>query len=148
MTISLHHSPSTHSGKFQQTVAMESTHLPKPTHAPIMLIARTHPQHSPLAMLRIIAVRLGFEPSCFQSRSRAREVVDLRFLGAFVLRQYYPTITLKQIAGYFGGKDHSTVINAITRAQELLATGDDLFTRQYITAISAINLWLKETPLA
>jgi chromosomal replication initiation ATPase DnaA len=86
--------------------------------------------------------------SDFTLKSRVRDVVELRFLGAYLLRQYYPGITLKQISILFGGQDHSSIINSIQRAVDMLQTKDEIFLYKYQTTQKAINEWLRKDVLA
>ena len=95
-------------------------------------------------MLQLIASVLGMAPEMFASKSRKTEIVDLRFIGAHILRRFYPRITLKQIGSYFGGKDHSSIINALTRADELLYVNDPIFSYKYIMAFNTVTKWVRE----
>lgn len=99
---------------------------------------------SPEQMLQIIAGALNMSIACFQDRTRNRNVVEMRFLAALLLRRFYPGITLKQIALLFGGQDHTSVMNALIRANDLLDIHDTLFTSKYNKALNTINQWLKE----
>jgi len=110
----------------------------------LVLCPSENVRKAPEQMLRIIANSLNVSTQYFQLKGRQREIVELRFLSALLLRRYYPNITLKQIALLFGGQDHTSVMNALTRATELLEINDALFTRKYDAAINAVNSWLKE----
>jgi len=99
---------------------------------------------TPNEMLYIIAATLNMDPESFSIKGRSREVVELRFLGALLLRRYFPDIRLRQIAELFGGQDHTSVINAVTRANELLYTHDLAFTTKYNNTIKIVNQWIKE----
>lgn len=52
------------------------------------------------------------------SASRKRHVVAARQAAAWVLRHAYPQISLQTIGEQLGGRDHSTIIYAITRTTE------------------------------
>ena len=101
---------------------------------------RKKPEH----MLRLVANSLNVGYEQFQAKTRKREIVELRFIGALLLRRFYPHVTLKQIGSLFGGQDHTSVINAISRAYNLLETNDIIFCTKYNNAINTVNLWLRE----
>ena len=98
---------------------------------------------TPEHMLHIIAAALNEHPGTYKLKTRIRNVVELRFIAALCLRSNFPMITLQQIAAFFGGQDHSSVINGLTRAYELIYAGDESFTKKYKTALAAVNLWLR-----
>ncbi len=98
---------------------------------------------TPQRMLHVIALALDMSPECYKMKTRVRNIVELRFLGGLLLRQYFPALTLCQIAAYFGGQDHSSVINAISRAHNLLYVGDAQFLKKYTTVLKSVNTWLK-----
>ncbi len=97
----------------------------------------------PKRMLDVIAIALGMSPGCYKLRSRLRNIVELRFVGALFLRMHFPNVTLSQIASLFGGQDHSSVISGIARANNLLYTGDERFMTKYNNALNSVNLWLE-----
>ncbi len=99
---------------------------------------------SPDKMLQVIASTLQMEYGYFQTKTRKREIVELRFLASLLLRRYYPNITLKQIAQLYGGQDHTSVMNGLARANELLDINDPVFCFKYLSAVTAINGWIKE----
>jgi chromosomal replication initiation ATPase DnaA len=101
------------------------------------------PTKSPDKMLEIIAGAAQMDHQLFSMKTRKREVVELRFLASLLLRKYYPGITLKQIAQLYGGQDHTSVMNGLARANDLLDINDPVFTYRYLTAVTAINHWVK-----
>ncbi len=98
---------------------------------------------TPEHMLHIIAAALNEHPATYRLKTRIRNVVELRFIAALCLRSNFPTITLQQIAAFFGGQDHTSVINGLTRAYALIYAGDESFTKKYKAALAAVNLWLR-----
>jgi chromosomal replication initiation ATPase DnaA len=99
---------------------------------------------TPEGMLEVIAIALDMAPACYRMRSRERNIVELRFITAMFLRVHFPYVTLQQIAGFFGGLDHSSVISGLTRAHNLIYTGDLRFVKKYNIALKAVNLWLEK----
>jgi chromosomal replication initiator protein len=110
----------------------------------LVLCPSENPRKSPEQMLCVVARALGLLPDVFREKNRNRKVVEVRFVAALLLRYYYPTITLKQIGLLFGGQDHTSIINAISRGQNLLYTSDLVFTAQYNNAQNTVNQWLQE----
>lgn len=99
---------------------------------------------TPERMLEVIAIALDMSASCYRMKSRERNIVELRFIAAMFVRMHFPHVTLQQIAAYFGGLDHSSVISGLTRAHNLIYTGDLRFMKKYNTALKAVNLWLEK----
>ncbi len=93
-------------------------------------------------MLRIVALALDMSPSCFHMKTRAREVSELRFIAAVLLRSNFPQITLQKIGSLFGGQDHSSVLNGLSRAYDHIYTGDTRFLNKYNKALQSVNIWL------
>ncbi len=98
---------------------------------------------TPDRMLRIIAMALDMSPSCFRLKTRARKIAEMRFIAAVLLRSNFPKITLQQIAAFFGGQDHTSVLNGLARAYELIHAGDPQFILKYNKALQSVNIWLR-----
>lgn len=109
----------------------------------VMVLHPENEMKKPEKMLQVIATALGMTPESYRVKSRARDLCELRFLGAMFLRTHFPRVTLYQIAGMFGGQDHTSVINGLARAHNLIYTGDLTFVRKYEQSLQAVNLWLK-----
>ncbi len=99
---------------------------------------------TPEHMLKVIALALNLSPKCYKMKTRARHIVELRFIGAMLLRMHFPRITLQQIATLFGGLDHTSVISGLARANNLIYTGDVRFLKKYNTALKTVNVWLRK----
>jgi chromosomal replication initiation ATPase DnaA len=110
----------------------------------VVLFETDRPGRSPEDLLAVIARAIGMNPMCFRMNDRSRNIAELRFLGTLFLRKHFPTVTLKQIGTLFGGKDHSTVVYALTRAKMLLSVRDAAFTEKYKSALKSVNQWLAE----
>lgn len=98
---------------------------------------------TPEKMLRIIAIALDMSPECYKMKTRVRSIVELRFIAAMLLRNNFPEVTLHQIAAYFGGQDHTSVMNGLARAYDLIYAGDQRFIKKYNTALQSVNTWLR-----
>ena len=98
---------------------------------------------TPEKMLRVIAIALDMNPACYKMKTRVRSIAELRFIAAMLLRSNFPKITLHQVAALFGGQDHTSVISGLTRAYDLISTGDQRFIKKYNTALQSVNTWLR-----
>jgi len=96
----------------------------------------------PQEMLKVIAAALSMDPAAYSLKTRIREVVELRFIAALLLRMHFPKCTLAQIAVLFGGQDHSSILSGLARAYGLIASGDAQFTNKYNTVVEKVNTWL------
>lgn len=97
---------------------------------------------TPQRMLHVIALALDMNPEGYRMKTRVRSIVEMRFIASVFLRQYFPALTLQQIAAYFGGQDHSSVINGISRAYALIHTRDSQFLTKYNTALKSVTAWM------
>lgn len=75
---------------------------------------------------RVIADAYGLDVDDLSSSSRAGHVVWPRHVAMYLSREH-TSETLPAIGRHFGGRDHTTVINACKRASERLATDPDEF---------------------
>lgn len=112
-------------------------------HVSIMLYPTETRVKTPGQMLNVIALALDMDPKSYRMKKREREIVELRFIAAMLLRNNFSDLTLSQIAALFGGQDHSSVINGLARAYNLIHTGDLHFIHKYNTALNAVSRWLK-----
>jgi len=110
----------------------------------LVLCPSDNPRKTPEQLLWVVAQALKMSPENYYIKNRKREIVELRFVAALLLRRYFPAITLKQIALLFGGQDHTSVMNALTRAQNLLYTQDPAFTNQYDHAYNKVHQWIND----
>jgi len=99
---------------------------------------------TPWKMLEIVASALDLSPACYSLKSRARDIAELRFIGALMVRRHFHSITLNQVAAFFGGQDHSSIISGMARANNLIYTGDERFMKKYYTALKMVNIWLRK----
>ena len=110
----------------------------------IMLLPEYMGTRTPQLMLTVIANALNMDVACYKHRSRKRNYVELRFIAAYLLRKFFPNLTLADITILFGGMNHTTIINGIERVAELIATNNELFTAKYETALNSVNIWLRK----
>lgn len=99
---------------------------------------------TPEDMLVIIVLSLGMRMDDYSRKCKKPNVVTLRFLAATFLRHYWPKLSLKKIASYFGGQDHTTIVNALKTSAIWLDNGDSVFTSKYYIVKEAIEKWLKQ----
>jgi hypothetical protein len=75
------------------------------------------------------------KPTCLQSRSRNRPLVELRNIFCLLARQMGYSLT---VIGKFLGKDHTTVIHAITACKNLLETCEP-FQHKYTSILKTLK---------
>lgn len=63
----------------------------------------------------------GIDPNKVREKTRKQEIVEARQIAMFLSKKFTKS-SLKTIGLHFGGRDHSTVIHAITTIEERLTT--------------------------
>ena len=109
----------------------------------VMLCPIDYAAQTPEQMLDIVAMTLNISTGCYKMKTRTRDVVELRFIAALLLRMHFPRFTLTQIAALFGGQDHSSVLSGIARAHSLIYSGDKGFITKYEEVLKTVNSWLR-----
>lgn len=112
-------------------------------HLTMVLYATEASVKTPERMLRVVATALNMSPDCYRMKTRIRNIAELRFIAAMLLRSNFPKITLHQVAALFGGQDHTSVMSGLSRAYDLIYTGDQRFIDKYNKALQAVNVWLR-----
>jgi hypothetical protein len=74
-------------------------------------------------IIALVAIRYGSTSYELIGRSRVRTVAVPRNLAMFLARKIEHA-SFASIGKQFGGRDHSTVVNAVNEAEELIAGGD------------------------
>ncbi|MBI4717048.1 MAG: chromosomal replication initiator protein DnaA [Planctomycetes bacterium] len=77
------------------------------------------------AVLDAVARRFGVKVSELQSKRRSREITHPRHLCMYLCRQL-TSKSLEEIGGYFGGRDHTTVLHAVRTITEEAAADASL----------------------
>lgn len=113
----------------------------------LVLCPDYHTSKTPQQLLKVVAAALCMDTACYTTKSREKDFVDLRFIGASLLRCYFPGITLHEITFLFGGQDHTSIMNGLSRAAMLLDSGDERFTGKYDVALKAVNTWIRKEVL-
>lgn len=78
----------------------------------------------------------GLEPFVLLMKCRKTHIKDCRFMAIKRLRQN--GYTLKKIRSFFGYSCHSTIINAVEQANNLIET-DDNFRMTYLELMAKTN---------
>ena len=69
-------------------------------------------------MLEASAKLFGLTVEDIIGKARTRDLVDARHIAMYVCRQLTnPPLSFPQIAKAFGGRDHTTVMNAVQRIE-------------------------------
>lgn len=95
------------------------------------------PSTAQVALRDAVARAFGFEPSALVGQSRRKPVVLARHAAVWVMRNRWPSMSYPQIGKMLGGRDHSTMINALQLTikrrqsdQKLRALTDALLARR------------------
>jgi chromosomal replication initiator protein len=75
---------------------------------------------------RIVADHFRVKMSDMKSNTRAKPIVVPRQISMYLIKKFLDK-SLVDIGKAFGGKDHTTVMNAIERVQYLQSTDQDIF---------------------
>jgi len=76
-------------------------------------------------VLETVAKEFGVLPRELQSRRRIKSVVIPRHIGIYLSRRL-TRHSLEEIGGFFGGRDHSTVLHSIRKVEELVEADADI----------------------
>lgn len=71
-----------------------------------------------------VAEKWGLKASDLTSKSRVRYLAWARFEAAYRLRTECPWLSLPTIGRRLGGRDHTSILNAVRRYQELTVSGE------------------------
>ena len=102
------------------TVAMAQAQL-----ADILSATATKPR-TDSEMLAEIAVYVGHSVEALQGKSRQRPLVSARQIAMYVFRDT-TDLSFPAIARLFGGRDHTTVIHAVTKVERLMREDKQTF---------------------
>lgn len=94
--------------------------------------------HTPSRIASEVASKFGVTVADLKSARRARRLLVPRQLAIYLTRTLTDA-SLNEIGGFFGGRDHSTVANALRRAEHLI--GEDSTIRDHMDQIrSALHI--------
>ncbi len=82
----------------------------------------------------------GLDPDQLKTRTREREVVLARQIGFYLARKMTGR-SLPEIGRQFGGFDHSTIVHAIRRIDELLISNPEIRTDVDMISGALLNGW-------
>lgn len=82
-------------------------------------------QKSTENLIITVAEVFGVTPAALTSRSQRRYIFEARAAAAWLLRMCYPVLGLVEIGELLGGRDHTTIMNAIQRVEQRRAVDAD-----------------------
>lgn len=77
-------------------------------------------------IMRIVCDHFNVKPCDLKSRTRAKPIVVPRQIAMYLIKKFLDK-SLVDIGKAFGGKDHTTVMNALERVQYLQSNDQDIF---------------------
>lgn len=102
-----------------------------------------NPKLDAASLVRVVCNALGETEAACHHRSREPRYVHLRALCVYFVRQYYPDMTLKNVANtVMGHDDHTQVIYYTNWMEKELDSNDDPeFKKKYDAALQAATQW-------
>ena len=76
-------------------------------------------------IIKVIARELNIKPSDIKSKKRAQPIVEARRIGIYLAKTLTPENKMKDLAEFFGLKDHTAVSHAMRKINELLQTDEN-----------------------
>ncbi len=76
-------------------------------------------------IIRVIARELNIKPSDIKSRKRSKPIVEARRIGIYLAKTLTPENKMKDLAEFFGLRDHTAVSHAMKKINELLQTDEN-----------------------
>jgi len=81
------------------------------------VFTQTRAQPSMEEILKVVTAHFNMKLSELQSKRRSNLIVLPRQIGMYLIRKS-TRHSLEEIGGFFGGRDHSTVLYALERIEE------------------------------
>jgi len=81
-----------------------------------------------MTIQQMVAAEWGVTPEGLQSKTRTKTLTTPRQVAMHLCRELLG-LQLVEIGNAFGGRDHSTVIHSLERAQEMIGE-DDIFRKR------------------
>lgn len=76
-------------------------------------------------IIKVIARELNVKPSDIKSKKRSQPIVEARRIGIYLAKSLTPENKMKDLAEFFGLKDHTAVSHAMKKINELLKTDEN-----------------------
>jgi Bacterial dnaA protein helix-turn-helix len=111
----------------------------------LLVVGPLPPDSNGMGLAQVVANALGFTMDEFKTHSRRRQFVDLRHIAAFLIRQYYPELTLEQIGPIVGHRDHTTTMNSIKVCRKFIDQKDPTFLPKYEQCLNAVTQWIRDS---
>lgn len=85
--------------------------------------AEVSPNNGMLSVVREMARQTGYDEKDIRGLSRLRSLTRIRFRAMLEIRRRFPEASTREIGEIFGGRDHTTVMHALKRAEEMFGQG-------------------------
>ncbi len=76
-------------------------------------------------IIKIIAHELNIKPSDIKSKKRSKPIVEARRIGLYLSKVLIPENKMRDLAEFFGHKDHTAVSHAMKKINQLLANDEN-----------------------
>ena len=85
------------------------------------MVKESHTQISIESIQNYVCDYFGIDTNKVREKTRKQEIVEARQIAMY-LSKHFTKSSLKTIGLHFGGRDHSTVIHAISTVEERIST--------------------------
>ncbi|MDO3641948.1 helix-turn-helix domain-containing protein [Mucilaginibacter sp. L3T2-6] len=89
-------------------------------------------------IIKLIGDTFGISAANIKGKSRQEDIVDARYIAIYFIKRNNRNISLKQLGAIFSKRDHSTMIYALDKFNNLYAT-DRHFKRKVQLIESRLN---------
>lgn len=89
-------------------------------------------------IIGVVARHFLTSPEQMKGKSRERHICEARFTAMRIIKDNIPGLALKQIGGYFGNRDHSSVIHAVNTHADLCKMSWE-FAKKYKTIRAEVD---------
>ena len=80
-------------------------------------------------IIKVIARELNIKPSDIKSKKRAQPIVEARRIGIYLAKTLTPENKMRDLAEFFGLKDHTAVSHAMKKINELLQNDENFYVK-------------------
>jgi chromosomal replication initiator protein len=88
----------------------------------VMPFLKWRKEPDPEYIIRQVCSYYQIEETSVKGKKRDRELVFARHLCMYLIRKKIPSLSLKKIGNFFGARDHTTVLHAITCIENYIET--------------------------
>lgn len=100
------------------------------------------------SLMQYVAAALGMTVDDVYAATNARVNTDLRGLVVWAIREYYPDLTMANIAQLIGRRDHTRVSGLVRRHYHYLHTKEREYVAKYKQACAGVQKWVTDKTMS